>query len=265
MNIHFIKYLISSNKTVWIAISSILLFYMSTIMMMYDPTTVDAMMLYIEALPEAMIKALNFQMVDFSFTGFLSGYYYGFLAMTFPLIFSMMYTYNVIAKSIDNNSITHLLTSGRSRITLLLHAWGTYALILAIMIGLLIVVSYPMATLMYEGVVLDGRFLTINLYLYGFHLMMGTLMLLFSAILSSPSLSLGAIIGVPLLSMVLDMVTRLGDTLSWVRFISLHTLFDADRVVLNESIMTQSVIMIGLTTLFLLVAMIGFRKRDIIV
>ena len=265
MNLKYIKYLVLANKVVWIAITFVLLFYMSTIMMMYDPTTVDAMMGYIEALPEAMIKALNFQMVDFSFLGFLSGYYYGFLAMTFPLIFSMMFTYKVVAKTIDNNSITHLLTSGRSRLTLILHAWFTYAIVLAFMISLLVVTSYVMAGIMFEGVTLDVRFIYVNLYLYGFHLMMGTLMMMFSAIMPSASLALGAIIGVPLTSMVFDMVARLGEDLSWARFASLHTLFDADKVVLQESILSQSGIMIGLTLLFLIVALIGFKKRDIIV
>ncbi|MBS3990447.1 MAG: hypothetical protein KGZ51_00065 [Erysipelothrix sp.] len=265
MNLKYIKYLVLSNKVVWIAITFVLIFYMSSIMMMYDPTTVDAMMGYIEALPEAMIKALNFQMVDFTFLGFIAGYYYGFLAMTFPLIFSMMFTYKVVAKTIDNNSITHLLTSGRSRLTLILHAWLTYAVVLACMISLLMVASYSMAGSMFEGVTLDSRFIYLNIYLYGFHLMMGSLMMMFSAILPSASLALGAIIGVPLTSMVLDMVARLGEDLSWVRFASLHTLFDADKVVLQESVVTQSGIMVGLTLLFLVITLIGFKKRDIIV
>lgn len=265
MNLKYVKYLVLSNKVVWVAITFVLMFYMSTIMMMYDPTTVDAMMGYIEALPEAMIKALNFQMVDFSFLGFLSGYYYGFLAMTFPLIFSMMFTYKVVAKTIDNNSITHLLTSGRSRLTLILHAWFTYAIILACMITLLVAVSHFMAGMMFEGVTLDVRFLYVNLYLYGFHLMMGTLMMMFSAILPNASLALGAIIGVPLMSMIFDMVARLGEDFFWLRLVSLHTLFDADKVVLQESILSQSGIMIGLTLLFLILTLIGFKKRDIIV
>lgn len=265
MNLKYIKYLVLSNKVVWIAITFILMFYMSTIMMMYDPTTVDAMKGYIEALPVAMIKALNFQMVDFTFLGFIAGYYYGFLAMTFPLIFSMMFTYKVVAKTIDNHSITHLLTSGRSRLTLIFHAWITYAVILALMISLMVAASFIMAGSMFEGITLDVRFIYLNIYLYGFHLMMGSLMMMFSAILPSASLALGAIIGVPMLSLVFDMVARLGDDLSWVRFASLHTLFDADLIVLQESIVTQGGIMAGLITLFLIITLVGFRRRDIIV
>lgn len=265
MNLKYLKYLVFSNKVVWIAITFVLMFYMSTIMMMYDPTTIDAMKGYIEALPEAMIKALNFQMTDFSFLGFLSGYYYGFLAMTFPLIFSMMFTYKVVAKTIDNNSITHLLTSGHSRISIILHAWLTYAFLLACMIFLLVITSYVMAGMMFEGDILDARFIAVNLYLYGFHLMMGTLMMMFSAILPSPSLALGAIIGVPLTSMVLDMVARLGEDFFWVRFASFHALFDSDIIVLRESVLTQSGIMIAFITLFLIATLYGFKKRDIVV
>jgi hypothetical protein len=61
MNIKYIQHLVNSNKVVFIAITSVLVFYMSTIMMMYDPNRIDAMMSYIEALPEAMIKALTFR------------------------------------------------------------------------------------------------------------------------------------------------------------------------------------------------------------
>jgi ABC-2 type transport system permease protein len=265
MNIKYIKYLVRSNKVVFISITAVLVFYMSTIMMMYDPTTVDAMMVYIEALPEAMIKALNFQMVDFSFLGFLSGYYYGFLAMTFPLIFSMMYTYNVIAKTIDNHSMTHLLTSGKSRTSLLFNAIVTYLVLLAIMITALVILSYIMSGLMFEGVTLDSRFIQVNLYLYGFHAMMGMLMMMCSALLPSASLALGAIIGLPLTSMILDMVARLGDDLSWLRFASLHTLFDADKIVLNESIMVQGSLMFSITVLLVFITWIGFKRRDMII
>lgn len=265
MNIKYIQYLIRANKVVFISITAVLVFYMSTIMMMYDPTTVDAMMMYIEALPEAMIKALNFQMVDFSFIGFLSGYYYGFLAMTFPLIFSMMYTYNVIAKTIDNNSMTHLLTSGKSRSALLFNAVLSYLLLLAVMISTLTLLSFVMSGAMFEGVTLDSRFILINLYLFGFHAMMGMLMFMCSALLPSASLALGAIIGLPLTSMVLDMVARLGDDLSWLRFASLHTLFDADKIVLGESVLVQGGLMLGIGSILLLFTWFGFKRRDMII
>lgn len=265
MNIKYIQHLVNSNKVVFIAITSVLVFYMSTIMMMFDPISIDAMMSYIEVLPEAMIKALNFQMVDFSFVGFLSGYYYGFLAMTFPLIFSMMYTYNVIAKTIENHSMTHLLTSGKSRTALLMNAIVTYLVLLAVMITTLTFISYLLSSVMFEGVTLDSRFIFINVYLFGFHAMMGMLMFLCSALLPSSSLALGAIIGLPLTSMVLDMVARLGDELSWTRFLSLHTLFDADKIVLNESVLVQGGLILLISGTLLLITWIGFKRRDIIV
>lgn len=265
MNTLYIKHLVHSNKVVLISITAVLLFYMSTIMMMYDPTTVDAMMVYIEALPEALIKALNFDMSEFTFLGFLSGYYYGFLAMTFPLIFSMMFSYNVLAKGIDTSSITHLLTSGKSRIEILMNILITYMILLAIMILLLIGMSYVLTSLMFDGVSLDARFLTINLYLYLFHFMMGCLMLSASALIPSASLALGAIIGLPLTSMVLDMVARLGDELAWLRFFSLHTLFNADSVVLNESIVLPVLVMVGISSVLIIGLFVGFKQRDIIV
>lgn len=265
MKFSTIRYLFKSNVIVFVAISVILSFYMSTIMMMFDPNTTDAMMAYIEVLPEALVRALNFQMVDFSFLGFLSGYYYGFLAMTFPLIFSMMYMYKVLAKSMDDHSITHFLTSGQSRGNHLLHVVVTYVGLLTIMITVLVTLSYVITPAMFEGVVLDARFLMINVYLLIFHLMMGMVMLTASALIPTASVALGTIIGLPLLSMGFDMVARLGEELSWLRFVSFHTLFSADKVVLNQSIAFELTLMTLIGIACLTLTWIRFKRRDIIV
>lgn len=265
MHINTMRYIFKSNKIVFFAISAILTFYMSTIMMMFDPHSVDAMMAYVAALPEAVVRALNFQISDFTFIGFLSGYYYGFLAMTFPLLFSMLFTYKALAKSIDDHSITHFLTSGKSRSAHLAQVLMTYGLCLLAMITFLVIASYVMANAMFDGEILDIRFLHINAYLFLFHAMMGLIMMSGSALMPSASSALSIIIGLPLLSMVLDMVSRLGDRFAWVRFLSLHSLFDADKIVLHQSITTEVIIMLVISCSVLVLTWIGFKRKDLIV
>lgn len=265
MHFNTMRYIFKANRIVFFAISAILIFYMSTIMMMYDPQSMEAMMAYLEVLPEALIRALNFQISDFTFIGLLSGYYYSLLALTFPVVFSMLFTYKTLAKSVEDHSITHFLTSGKSRSEHLTNVLVTYGFCLTAMITFLMVASYLMADIMFDGVTLDYRFLYINAYLLMFHAMMGFIMLCASALMPSASLALSVIIGLPLVSLVLDMVSRLGDRFAWVRFFSLHTLFDADKIVLRQSITTELTIMIGISLSVLLLTWIGFKRKDMIV
>ena len=82
---------------------------------MFDPKSVKALNEMLEMLPESLIKALGFDVMSTELTTFIANYIYGFLILVFPVIFTIIINNRLIAKHVDNGSMSYLLTTPNSR------------------------------------------------------------------------------------------------------------------------------------------------------
>ena len=82
-----LKSTIRSNFIIFIIFAAILAMYVGIIASMYDPEVIGAMDAYLELLPQEMVRAMNFNMLEANLTGFLAGFFYGFLILMFQLIY----------------------------------------------------------------------------------------------------------------------------------------------------------------------------------
>ena len=113
------KYNIKTNKILWLIIFAVLVFYISIIISMFDPKSVKALNEMLEILPESLIKALGFDVMSTELTTFIANYIYGFLILVFPVIFTIIINNRLIAKHVDNGSMSYLLTTRIPAVNLL--------------------------------------------------------------------------------------------------------------------------------------------------
>jgi ABC-2 type transport system permease protein len=259
-----LKSTIRSNLVVFIIFLAILTMYLGIIASMYDPEVIGAMDAYIELLPQEIVRGMNFNMVEPNLTGFLAGYFYGFLILLFPLIYTAIMANRAIASYVDSGSMGFLLSTPNPRWKIAL----TQAVFLLGSIKLLIlftaVVGVVISEAMSPGELDIWRFVLLNI---------GTILLyyaisgigFFASCLfneTSRSLALGA--GLPVLFLLMKLLSDVDERLSGIGRASLISLFDPAAILARDSSMLPSFLaLFAIGTILYAAGIWVFVKKDL--
>ncbi len=77
------KATIKQNYIVFIIILAVLMFYLSIIIQMFDPSTQDTLDEMLKVLPQGLVSAMGFSDAGTTLLGFVASYFYGFLIINF--------------------------------------------------------------------------------------------------------------------------------------------------------------------------------------
>jgi ABC-2 type transport system permease protein len=225
-------------KANWQIILFITLFFMIyvvTSVAMYDPVSVEKMEQMFSLLPEGMLKAFGFDNLGTDMTGYLAHYLYGFIAIVFPLIYIAIAANKLMAKHVDSGSMAYLLTTPVTRIRIattqaVFHFFGLF-LIFFVNVGMLLILSGAM----FPGLLDVGRFLALNFVTITALAVTGGIGFLFSCYFndSKNAMALGA--GIPVAFFVFKMVSEIGKELEALRFLSVFSVIQTDRILANPS------------------------------
>lgn len=255
---------LKSSYVIWLIFAAILLMYFTTIVSMFDPSTMESMQALVEALPPAMIDALNFKVIENTLLGFIAGYFYGFLILLFPLIFSVIMSDRMIARYVDSGSMAFLLSTPNTRAKIAL----TQALFLISSLVLLL------AFLTLVGIVYTQAILPGELDISGFILLNAGAALLYFALSGigffasclfnerKHSLALGG--GLPVLFFLTHTLSGVSEQVSGLRYFSLMTLFDTTAIISRSSSVLPAFAVLFVIGLGLYAAAIYiFSKKDL--
>jgi ABC-2 type transport system permease protein len=259
-----LKSTIRSNLIIFIIFAAILAMYLGIIASMYDPEVIGAMDAYLELLPQEMVRAMNFNMVEPNLTGFVAGYFYGFLILLFPLIYSAIMANRAIASYVDSGSMGFLLSTPNPRWKIAL----TQAVFLFGSIKLLIFFTALLGILVSEaqfpGELDVWRFVLLNI---------GTILLyyaisgigFFASCLfndTSRSLALGA--GLPVLFLIMKMLGDVSDQLAPISNASLVSLFNPEAILAMDSTVLPSFLaLFAIGTALYAAGIVVFVKKDL--
>jgi ABC-2 type transport system permease protein len=255
---------IRSNTVIFIIFVAILMMYLTIIASMYDPEMIDAMEAYLALLPEEMVRAMNFTVLEPNLTGFIAGYFYGFIILLFPLIYTTILANRSIASFVDSGSMGFLLATPNSRGKIAL----TQAIFLTGSVKLLIVIT------MVAGILFSEVLFPCELDLWRFVLLnIGAILLYFaisaigffaSCLFNETRYSLALGAGVPVLFLLMKMLSDVGEELAFMGRASLFSLFDPEAILALDSSVLQSFLALFATGIVLYAAGIWvFSKRDL--
>lgn len=250
------------NYKLVLTIATVLVFYMFMIMYMYDPNMSDAMMNYIETLPAELVKAMNFNMVEPTFTGFVVGYYYGFLVILFPMILIMMLSYRLINKMVDRGSMAILLSTPNTRINIAL----TQAIFSFLSATFLIVLIVVFAVVISQGLNYDldvVRFIHVNAVTWGYMIAISGITFMISCMFVEAKHALALIIGVPMFFFLIQMLTQVNDSLSWLKYATLLSFYQPNDVLLQESFLPPTIILLSVGLMAYVIGILIFKQKDL--
>ena len=264
MNKALLKATFKANYKVWIIMFAIMLMYSSIIISMYDPNSMEAWDSMLELLPVEILNAMNFNITEPTFLGYIAGYYYGFIIIMFPLIYSIIMGQRMIVRYVDNGSMSFLLATPISRKKIA----TTQAFYLFISTCILLIVTALLialfGALMFPGELEFLEFFLLNLNTIGLFVLISSITFAASAIFNDKSQAIGFGAGIPIFFFVIDMLAGVNEKLDFLKYFTIFSLFNTDRILkLNPMIYLNISILFISGLLIYYMGIRVFMKKDL--
>jgi len=263
MSLPLLKASLKSNLKMLGLFMTIMVFYLSMIVIMYDPQLINSMEAMLELLPEQLINALGFEISVFTYNGFLASYYYGMLAVGFPTILTVIVVYRGIGKLVDNKSMAYLLSTPNARTTIAL----TQAVAIVITLGLLftgvVVAGIVFSEMLFPGALEITSFLLINIGALLYFFALSGIAYNFSVLFNDSKYSLLFCTAIPVASLLAHMLGQLGGDLEIFRSFTLMTLFDANAMLSSNYNSFPLFILLGIGLAGYALAIVIFKRRNL--
>ena len=264
MNWTLFKATTRANWVIALYVTLFIMIYVVSSISMYDPSSADTMKAMLDLLPEGLVKALGFENMGTDLTGYISNYLYGFILLTFPLIYCVIAANRMIAKHVDSGSMSYLLTTPNSRVKVA----TTQAVYLAVSLAAIMVADIALAILMCEsmfpGMLEIGPFLALNWVTYLAMLVVSGIGFFSSCLFNETRLSLSVGAGLPILFLIFNMISGLSDKIAWLRYLTVFTFVDVDRTLSDTSyIVPVTFILLAISSALYVSAIRVFNRKSL--
>jgi ABC-2 type transport system permease protein len=115
MSLTLLKLDIKRNLLLLLIFSAVMSMYIGIIMYMYDPSSSQSLMEMMDMFPPEMIAEFGFDNSSSDLTGFVAGFYYGFLVFAFPMVYYIILSNRLVCRMVDSGAFSYLLQTPTSR------------------------------------------------------------------------------------------------------------------------------------------------------
>ena len=264
MNSTLFKATAKANWVIALIIFVVMFMYLSIIITMFDPESMEGIIAMMELMPKELIAAMGFDMLSSELTAFLGSYYYGFIAIMFPMIYCIIVGNRLVARHVDSGSMAYLLSTPHSRITIV----GTQALYfltsITVLLALVMITGLATAQAMFPGELNISGFIMINIItLLTFYAISG-ICFFFSCLFDDTKYSLAFGAGIPIAFFVLKMLSGVSEQSAWIGNFSLYSLLDPTRILAGGSFTAiAAIILVTVSIVMYTSAIIIFNRKNL--
>lgn len=258
-----LKATVKQNYIVLLIIIGVLMIYMPTIVSMYDPKTQESMNEMLKMMPKELISAMGFSNPISDLLSFIATYFYGFLILLLPMIYSIIVANRTISSHVDKGSMAYLLSTPNTRAKIA-RTQAFYLLIsITLLIGFVTLVGISMCQVLFPGELDIKGFLLLNL---------GTLLLYYaltgigffaSAFFNDTKNSLAIGAGLPVAFLLMQMISDIGEATEFLKYFSLYTLFDPSTIITGEGYVLSYIVLAVIEVVMYTAGIVAFHKRDL--
>jgi ABC-2 type transport system permease protein len=258
-----LKATIKQNYIVFLSILAVLMMYLPIIISMYDPEMQGSINEMLSLFPKELISAMGFSTASGTLLSFISSYFYGFLILLVPMIYTVIVANRSIASHVDKGSMAYLLSTPNNRAKIA-RTQALYLLVsITLLLGFVTLVGIVMCQFMYPG----------DLDLKGFILLNFGVLLLYYALTgigffasclfndTKNSLAIGA--GLPVAFLLFQMVSDIGEATNFLKYFSLFTLFDPSKIISYEGYAPAFIALTVIAVVMYAAGTYAFQKRDL--
>ena len=234
LNITLFRKELKSNYIMLLIFLGVLSMYSYMITLMFDPKLGDSLNAMAESMPE-LFAAFGMSDAGSTLLEFVTNYLYGMLFIAFPGVFIILLSNRLVARYVDNGSMAYLLAIPKKRssfaITQVIFMVSMLLIMVVYVTSLILIVS----EVMFSGELDIPGFLRLNVGLFGLFLFFGGICFFFSCIFNESRYCTGASAALVVYSILVQMISQVGDKFEKLKYITPLTLFDTAGLTAGEN------------------------------
>ncbi|MGL5649910.1 MAG: ABC transporter permease subunit [Clostridium sp.] len=253
---------IKSNYKIILIFLAVLTMYSTSIVYMYEPSTINIFEEMAKSMPE-MMKAFGMDAVVTNLTEYVANYLYGFILLMFPIICTIILGNKLIMSYIDKGPMAYLLATGNKRIKIVLTQALFMCVATAVLIAYATALIIILSSMSHPNSLDIEKFIMLNIVLYFLQIGISSICF-FAACISNSSKTyfmIGA--GVPVLFYLMQAMSNMGDKLEGLKYLTLFTVFNPTDIIKGEGVGIAILILVSVAILFFGVGTYIFSKRDL--
>lgn len=254
---------LKANYKMFFLFFAVLAMYIVTIVAMYDPKLGDSLNEMAAAMPQ-LFAAFGMGDAGATLLDFLVNYLYGFLFVAFPGVYLIILGNRLIARYVDRGSMAYLLATPNARKTIA--CTQMYFMVFSTLMLVLFSagVLYACCEAMFPGDLAVGKFVLINVALFGLLLFFGGVCFCASAIFNDTKWSLGISSALIIAWILLQMLADVGDKVSFLNYATPLTLFDTTGLMQGDVSAIGLFLLLYAAGIFLyIVGVVVFCRKDL--
>ena len=257
MNGPYFRQLVRSNGKFLLAFTLVLCLFLVVMTNVFTPQTMGDLSLATEGTFAANILTGN------TLVGFMSNSFYALMAIIFPMVYSIFVGNRMVAEKVDKGSMACFLATPVGRLAISLASACWFVLSLVLMWGVASAVGIIAANAFQPDALDVETFLLLNLGVFLYHLAISSICFCASCVFntSKNSLLLGA--GLPLAFFVISLFIKLSDSLDFLRYFTLNTLFDTENILNGSDYVPQFIALAVIAVVLYSIGIIWFQKKDL--
>ncbi len=250
INIPYFKKVVKSNIGLWAIITLALCAFMGVMVLVFTPDTMGAM--------GGLFNPINSTLI-----GFMASSFYAMMAIIFPMIYSIIVGNNLVAKKVDDGSMASYLSTPVPRRKIIMSNALYLGLSMLIMWIVVTVFGIVLASIAQPDALDIEKFILLNSGAFLFQLAISGICFASSCIFnrSKNSLLLGA--GLPLGFFVLSLLVKMADSLEFLKYITLTSLYDTGAILTGGTFIPQFIILGVIAVTLYVCGIIYFNKKNL--
>ena len=226
MSMVLLRAMLKKYWTLFVIFFGVLLMYLTVMTSIYSPDDMKSINAMLEMFPDGMMKAMGFDNIVSNLTGYLASWLYGLLMTAFPMVYSIILGNNLVAKMVDNGSFSCLLSTPKSRVTIIV-TQGVYALLsMSVLFFALFGIGVMICQAAFPGLLDVSGFLSLNITTMLLNMTVMMIVFFFSCLFNESKTSLGFGAGVPIVFLLMKMLGDASDKLEAIGKVSIYSLYD---------------------------------------
>lgn len=230
---------------------------------MYNPDTQKSLNDMLAMMPQQLIAAMGFSGDMGTLLKFIATYFYGFLILLLPMIYTIIVSNRSISSHVDKGSMAYLLATPNTRAKVA----RTQAFFLLVSTTLLIIfvtlVGLSLCQLMFPGELDIKGFIILNCGALLLYYALTGIGFFASCMFNDTKNSLAIGAGLPVAFLLLQMISDTGEKLEFLQYLSLYTLFDPAKITSGEGYIPSFIVLAMIAVVTYATGIYAFTKRDL--
>lgn len=252
---------VRNNALLLLIFCAVLCLYLGEIMYMFDPVSSKAMTDMMDMLPSEMVAAFGYDEIGSDLTGFIAGFYYGFLVFAFPMVYYIILSNRLVCKLVDSGAFSYLLQTPTSRKKLII-TQGAYLLSsIAVLFAAVYLVGRYAADTLFPGMLNVPAFTRLHVSTTLMTMALSMVCFFYSCLFNETKRSLAFSTAIPLGFLLLQMIGGVSSDAERFQRLSFFSILDATAIVENGSTVGINLLFLAMIAALFLASVLVFDKK----